>query len=214
MAVCNGDADHQRLCFAPVMPGAALCIYLLLTAGCADRVQNESRTEILEHEGSTLQVALANPGYELWDANGNCPVAWQCSQHAGETSFVFLPEYTDRIEGSTSMRIERIGSQPWAAVRQVLKPEQIRGERVRLSAKMKLSEVTGQRAGIMLVASGSIKTPTQNYQNYVEGTAGWQLIEVEGNIPTTVSRVTLGVMSEGDGVLLVDDVRLEILPPE
>lgn len=200
--------------FPKVMPGIVLCLCALAFAGCAGLSQEAAPFEPLQQDSSRLLVEISNPGFELWDVDGLCPVGWQCSQHAGEPSFIFLPEKDDRVEGTTSMRIERVGSQPWAAVRQSLMPASIQGKYIRLSAKVKLAGVTGLGAGIMLATSGSIKTPTPSYQTYAVGTTDWQTIKVEGEIPPTVSRVTLGVMLEGGGMLLVDDVLLEVLLPE
>ncbi len=187
------------------------CLFMLVITGCGSIPQGDS-VLATEQEDPGLRVEIANPGFELWNESENCPIDWSCSQHAGEPSFTFLPEGSDKVESATSMRIQRIGSQPWGAARQKIIPDPVKGQHVRLSARMKLIGVTGSGAGIMIVTSGSVKTTSPIYSKYVAGTSDWQTIEVGGEIPPTVSRVIVGIVLEGDGTLLVDDVRLAILP--
>lgn len=185
---------------------------VLAQGGCENPAQSPPGITAVSNVSSELLVEIRNPGFELWDSSGSCPAQWQCSQHAGEPSFEFLQEYTDRVEGNSSLRIERIGSQPWGVVNQLVDPKLLQGKRVRLSAKFKLEAVTELGGGIMVVTSGPGQVSAPVYSRYVQGTRDWHTIELEGDIPAFVSRVTLGVALEGGGTLMVDEVRLEILP--
>jgi len=206
----------------PSMFGLTLLSVSVVLAGCANRSQQVTEPSVTEPSVS-LSVAvstaanlvkLENSGFNGWMVSDACPDKWLCSQHAGEPSFIFVQDTSERIEGSSSLRIERTGSQPWGSVKQVVAREPLLGRHIKLSAMVKLNEVTELGAGIIIITNAALPNQAPIYSKYVPGTSDWQLLELEGEIPEFVSHMAIHFALEGGGTLWIDDVRLEILPDQ
>jgi hypothetical protein len=195
--------------------GLAVLSVLVVLAGCANRSQQVTESPVAApatKAAAGILVKLENPGFNGWMISDTCPDKWLCSQHAGEPSFIFVQDTNERIEGSSSLRIERTGSQPWGSLKQVVDKEPLLGRRVKLSAMVKLKEVTELGAGLIIITNASLPNQAPMYSKYVPGTSDWHRLELEGEIPGFVSHMAIHIALEGGGTMWVDDVRLEILP--
>jgi hypothetical protein len=131
--------------------------------------------------------------------------------HADPDSFRFFHDETAPAQGKRSLCIEPLKQEPWAAASQGLfDMAQLRGARVRFSAKVRLDAVTGNGAGPFVSAQGTGGAVVARESRLLQGTQGWQRVEVEMDVPPGTTLVEVGVTLEGRGRVCLDDARLEI----
>jgi len=160
-----------------------------------------------------LTFVLAAPGFEAdFPAARNCPLQWTCRVHVDPKSFRFTSDGTERSEGLRSLRIEKVGPEPWATVLQSLPARDAIGRRVRFSLSLRLSGVDGRGAGPWILTLGPSGV-VEHREVLATGTAGWRSVPVEMDIPAGTERIEVGAILEGEGSIWVDDARIEILPP-
>jgi hypothetical protein len=140
----------------------------------------------------------------------NCPPHWMCRVHADPASFRISSDATTAAQGSRSLRIEKIGSEPWATVLQSLSAREAAGHRVRFSLAMRMEGVAGLGAGpwIITIGPGGL---IEHRASLEQGTRDWRRVEVEVDIPSYTDRIEIGAIIESDGRIWIDDARLEVV---
>ena len=162
-------------------------------------------------------VALVNPGFESnKPGEGGNPEGWVAIQHAGEESYDFPLDSSQRKTGVRSLRIKRIGPEPYGTITQVLPGAPYAGKTVRLSAWIRTEAVpVSRRGGAGLVLSalrGSSFLAHDHMKNArVQGTTDWKRYSIELAVPPRTDRLELGATLEGDGTMWIDDVEFEVV---
>src|SRR6187200_709348 len=148
-------------------------------------------------------VALVNPGFESKNpGEGGNPEGWVAIQHAGAESYDFALDSGQKHSGTQSMRIKKIGPEPYGTISQVLDGGRYAGKTVRLSGWIRTEAVPdGRNTGAALVLMA------------LRGTSDWTRYTIELKVPPTANRLELGATLEGAGTVWVDDFELEIVEP-
>jgi hypothetical protein len=162
-------------------------------------------------------VALVNPGFESTKAgNDGNPEGWGAFQHAAE-SFEFAVDDGRKKSGKHSMRIRKVGPEPWGAITQAIPGAPYAGKTVRLSAWMRTDAVPeGGRNGAMLLLHarrGSTVLAEIKKKTRVRGTTDWTRHVIELALPPATHELEFGAMLEGGGTLWLDDFELEVVEP-
>ncbi len=166
---------------------------------------------------SASPVPLVNPGFESnRPGSEGAPEGWTAIQHAGEESYDFALDSGRRKSGTQSMRIRRIGAEPYGTVMQVIDAAPLAGKTVRLSAWMRTEGVPDAGrggAGLVLTAmrGSSILAYEFMKRARLRGTSDWQRVSIELALPARTTRLEAGATLEGAGTAWVDDFELEIV---
>ena len=153
------------------------------------------------------------------EAAAGRPPGWWFMQHAGETSFEFAIDDQVAKEGKRSLRIKRTGKQPWGMVSQTIKADRFRGQRVRLSAFLRLDSVEAYGSGALREWSGAVLMLRSQgalddmRDRPLRGTKPWTRVSVEIDVPPTASVIEFGAMLSGTGTLWVDAFKLDVVGP-
>jgi hypothetical protein len=192
---------------------------LLLAAGCAvtppaSNVPFAPPGQLQTAPLDKLYTRLQNAGFENWKTAAECPDAWVCIQHGGETSYRFTPDKTTKTEGANSVKIEKIATQPWGGVSQYYYLDRrLKPMTLKLSAKMKVSDMQGDGAGLMLIIDAAAGVGVKTQTKFLNGTTDWQTVEVTGKVgPETTAIRIQAIMEAEKGTVWFDDVKLEQLP--
>jgi hypothetical protein len=193
---------------------------LLLAAGCATTPPASSNFPVAPPgQAQTAPLArlytqLLNPGFENWRPAAECPDAWVCIQHGGETSYRFTQDKTSKTEGAASVKIEKIATQPWGGLSQYYYLDRrLQPMTLKLSAKMKVSDMQGDGAGLMLIIDGVAGVGVKTQTKFLKGTTDWQTVEVTGKVSHETSAIRIQAIMEAEkGTVWFDEVKLEQLP--
>lgn len=160
------------------------------------------------------EVKLRNPDFETPTRPGAlCPTGWECIMHAASDSFRFFLDESHPAAGARSGCFESVGRQPWGKMVQGHPAgTSVRGKRVRLSALLRLKDVTGVGAGPILMAHGGSGNELANRFAPIAGGTGWQSVSAELDVPKDTYILELGFSLQGKGQVCVDEVRFEVLP--
>jgi hypothetical protein len=159
------------------------------------------------------EVTLRNPGFETpTRAGASCPTGWECIMHAASDSFRFFLDDAHPAAGTHSGCFESVGRQPWGKMVQGHPAgASVRGKHVRLSALVRLKDVTGEGAGPILMAhGGSGNELAHRFAPTAAGT-GWHRVSAELDVPQDTYILELGFALQGKGQVCVDEVRFEVL---
>jgi hypothetical protein len=193
---------------------------LLLAAGCATTPSAPTASIPPAPPGQSqaaplgkLYTQLANPGFESWKA-ADCPDGWVCVQHVGEPSYRFTPDKATKTEGANSLRIEKIATQPFGAATQYhYLPKRLQTMTLRLSGKVKVSDLAGEGAGLMLIIDGAMGQSVKTQTKFLKGTADWEAVEVTGQVAPGSTAIRVQAVLEAEkGTAWFDDIKLEQLP--
>jgi len=159
-------------------------------------------------------VAVRNPGFETGPLAGRaCPTGWDCIMHAASDSFRFFYDDAHPAAGAHSGCFESVGHEPWGKMVQGHPVgDALRGKRVRLSAVVRLENVTGEGAGPILLAQGGSGNEVAYRFEPRAGSEGWHAVSAELDVPQSTYLLELGFALRGKGRLCVDEVRFEVLP--
>jgi hypothetical protein len=164
-------------------------------------------------------VALVNPGFESKNpGEGGNPEGWVAIQHAGAESYDFVLDSGQKHAGTQSMRIKKIGPEPYGTISQILDGARYAGKTVRLSGWIRTDAIPDGRntgAGLVLLAmrGSSFVAHELMKKARVRGTTEWKRYTIELKVPPSTTRLELGATLEGAGTLWVDDFELEIIDP-
>ena len=143
-----------------------------------------------------------------WAAAGSRPRDYEMGldtteKHGGKAgAFIRLRRYLFRSDG-------------FGALEQIIKADNYRGRRVRLSAYVKTEEVE-EYAGVWMRVNGEGRI--LGYDNMsnrpITGTTDWQKYEVVLDVPETSTTIAFGILLRGAGRAWADDFRLESVGQE
>jgi hypothetical protein len=167
-----------------------------------------------------VPVPLVNPGFESKNPGemGN-PEGWVAVQHAGAESYDFALDSGQKRSGEQSMRIKKIGPEPYGTISQVLPGAPFAGKTVRLTGWIRTEDVpasgrlTGGALVLMALRGSSFVAHEHMRHSRARGTSDWTKYSIVLKVPPTANRLELGATLEGPGTIWVDDFELEILPP-
>lgn len=191
-----------------------------LAAGCVGTapVREEARAPVHPRlEGrqpappAPTGFAIRSPGFEeTAGGQANCVAHWSCRVHVDPHSFRIALDEATFAEGRRSLRIEKVGPEPWASVVQSLPAKPVIGERLRYSMAVRLEGVAGRGAGVSLMTVGP-NGVIEHKETTATGTSGWRRLSVEIEVPPGAERVEVGAILEAEGRLWIDDARIERL---
>ncbi|MEO8484717.1 MAG: hypothetical protein ABI585_00120 [Betaproteobacteria bacterium] len=162
-------------------------------------------------------VPLVNPGFESRKpgVDGN-PEAWVAIQHAGAESYDFALDSGQKKSGTQSLRIKKIGPEPYGTISQVLAGQPYAGRTVRLSAWIRTEAVPDSRGSgaalvLMALRGSSFLAHEFMKRSRIHGTNDWTRYTIELAVPAATTRLELGAMLEGAGTVWVDDFEFEVV---
>ena len=163
-------------------------------------------------------VTLTNPGFESTKpGQGGFPEGWVGIQHRGEDSYDFVLDSGQKRSGTQSLRIKKIGPEPFGTITQIMQGAPYAGKTVRLSGWLRTEGVPEGRkgAGLTIAALKSGSFLAHDYMKHarVRGTKDWARYSIVFAVPPGTNRLEIGATLEGAGTLWVDDFELEIVEP-
>ena len=163
-------------------------------------------------------VTLVNPGFESKNpGEGGNPEGWVAIQHAGAESYDFALDSGQKRSGTQSLRIKKIGPEPYGTMSQVLAGAPYAGKTVRLSGWIRTADVSDGRGGaalvLMALRGSSFLAHEFMKRSRIRGTTDWTRYTIELKVPPATTRLELGAMLEGAGTIWIDDFELEVLGP-
>ena len=191
-----------------MVSGATLWVAAILCTSCA--VPGTAPTRASAPPGV---VALPNADFEK-SPEPHCPLDWGCVAHADPFSFRFSLDETRPGQGKRSVCIEPITKEPWGKVVQAMHDGPWRGRRVRFSMQVRVENVASTwsgmtaGAGVVVIAYGS---KLAREEKLIHGTAEWQRLSVELDVPQDTRALEVGVALIGTGKVCADDAVLELL---
>lgn len=173
------------------------------------------------------RIALPNGDFEK-AYKVTCPPDWSCVSHADPFSFRYYIDESRPGEGKRSLCIEPKGREPWGKAAQAMPQGPWRGRRVRFSMLVRIENVArsqeGMGAGIFAfahTATASATVPSKRgpvqvgslvrSEKLIDGTADWQRLSVELDVPRDTNVLEVGVTLIGTGRVCADDAVLELL---
>lgn len=180
----------------------------MLLVACAER-------EAPPTKATPIQLVLENPGFEMEWSNPIIP-GWYTAQHAGEPSYDLAMDDVVAATGKQSFRITQTQPQSYGMVEQhVVAPPELIGKMVRLSAKMKTSDVGPDGWTLfMFVVDGADYVLTSYTSPPLLGNTEWQHIEITGKVLPNTTKLKVGayITDTGNGgVAWLDDVALQVI---
>jgi len=146
------------------------------------------------------------------------PPGWQGT--IGESRFYEIGLYSDRHSGHAAAYIDGppLFTSEVGLIQQLIRADDYRGKRVRLSAWVKTRGVVGPIAGIWMRVDGpGVVTGYDNMGNRaLTGTTDWREVVVVLDVPSDALGIVIGAMlhgggSTGAGTLFIDDMKFEIV---
>lgn len=181
----------------------ATVLALSMLWGCAATVEPPGA------RGGANAVPLRNAGFESPARPGNrCPVEWSCTMHADPDSFRFVLDSASPAEGSHSLCIERVTTEPWAVAAQSVPARPLRGKKVRFSIAMRGERLGGPGAGPWLLVNGPAGMLLHEERPALLGFA-WERRAIEIVVPIEAEAIDVGATLQGAGRVCIDDARLE-----
>lgn len=168
-------------------------------------------------DAAAAAVPLVNPGFESTRPGiGGHPEGWTAIQHAGDESYDFALDSGHKHSGTQSVRIKRIGPEPYGTIMQVVDATALAGRTVRLSAWVRTDGIPASGrggAGLVLTAmrGSSIIAHEFMKKSRLRGTGDWKRVSIELALPARTTRLEAGATLEGDGTVWIDDFELEVV---
>jgi len=189
----------------------ALAAAALAAAACAAPPGAEAPRPAVP--AATAALVLRNPGFEEPARPGRaCPTGWDCVMHSASDSFRFFYDESHPAQGLRSGCFESVGKEPWGKLVQGhAHVEALRGKRVRLSALVRLENVTGRGAGPVIIAQGGSGYEVASRLELATGSGGWEPMSAELDVPQSTFLVEVGFALQGHGRVCADQVRFEVL---
>lgn len=137
---------------------------------------------------------------------------WEFNQAVGTSDQIEVGLDNQAVHSgrfSGALKVKTAGQRP-NAIMQSFKAEAYRGQRVRLSAYLKMEDVTGD-AIMQVSARGRYADFASSGTGLLRGTRDWQRYELLYDVPEDADTLSIDIIS-GSGQLWVDDVQFEIVP--
>lgn len=178
-------------------------LFAVLLAGCAVPAPAPAPSGL-------RQVPLKNAGFEDPPAQGErCAPSWSCPMHADPNSFRYVLEGSRPAAGARSLCVERVTREPWALLIQGFEAMPYRGKTLRLSAAVRVENLTGDGAGLFAKVTGPVRVAHAGY-NLIKTGPEWQRLTLDFPVAADAMVVDVGGTLEGGGKACFDDVRLEV----
>ena len=170
---------------------------------------------ILAAAGAEDKPIAPNLDFEAGAGGGGHPKDWG----GGGAGYKLEADEAIKHGGKVSGRIRFVESAPdsvFATLTQCLKPEALRGKRVRYSGWMKSEKVEGDTswAGLWMRVDGK-DDKVLSFDNMqdrgVKGTTDWKKYEVVLDVPTDATGFCFGFLLAGKGTLWGDDLSFEVV---
>ena len=147
-----------------------------------------------------------------FELSGEATRVWRYSQHTGERSFVYAAE-------DGELELTRISGQPWMILKQRLSNSELSGARIRFSAELKGDlpaepkiHAFEHKAGLYLrLGRGRAELADHDYN---VGSFDWQRIELDRQLPSSLSRLEAGFVHQAGGTLWARNPKLVIVTCE
>ena len=156
-------------------------------------------------------VPLPNANFEK-AYKVTCPPDWGCVAHNDPLSFRYYIDETHPGEGKRSLCFEPTKREPWGKVVQAFHDGPWRGKRVRFSMLVRTENVSftqaGMGAGVFVFAHAATLV---RHDTLIHGTAEWQRLSAEIDVPQDTRVLEVGVTLIGTGRVCADDAVLEVL---
>lgn len=140
-----------------------------------------------------------------WSFVSSAPASYQVFR---ETSAPYQGKSSGGIRGAATARRGSYG-----LLAQKVSARHYRGHRVRLSARLRLSQVSG-RAGLWIRADDD-QGETLGFDNMektpLRGDLDWALVELDLDVPMSCTELHYGALLQGPGELTVDSLTLKVL---
>jgi hypothetical protein len=162
---------------------------------------------------NAIPVVLANPGFEAKPADAVPAEGWASSVHGTANAYALELDSDVRHAGKASLRIRRIGSEPWGMIQQSLPAAGLTGRTLEFSAWLRTDHVEGDGAVLVMrtLANGAVDK-VEFMAPAVTGSRGWKRYTMRFAVPRVASVLEIGAMLEGPGTLWIDDAALVVLP--
>ncbi|MEP6621585.1 MAG: hypothetical protein ABJE47_19820 [bacterium] len=145
------------------------------------------------------------------------PPSWQGSVGASVLYEIGL-DRVDHHDGRSAAYMSGPGTYTpeVAFLSQLLRADNYRGKRVRLSAWVKARGLGGPIAGLWMRVDGpGVVTGYDNMGTRpLSGTTDWHEASVVLDVPTNALGIVIGAMLQGGGTLFIDDIKLEVVGNE
>ena len=157
------------------------------------------------------EIALENADFEQVGEPGSLP-GWTGTANA-QSGYRFVHSGRDGEEGKRFARLESVEAEeaaPFGAIYQMVDPENLRGRRVRLTARVRLAEGASEHLGLWLRVDrpGDTLGYFDNMKDRPIRSREWAEYTIEGDVAPDATRVMLGVLMTGKGAAEFDTVRL------
>jgi len=156
--------------------------------------------------GPVIKGAQRTPG---------TPVGWLGFTNA---TYEVGRDRTNQRQGAEAAYIRSLAAEPsgFASIFQNVRADHYRSQRVRWSAWVRHSGITGGGAGLWLRVDGpGTREAFDNMSDRpITGTSGWHEVSVVLDVPANAIGLAAGVLLNGPGDLVFDDVRLERVTSE
>lgn len=138
-----------------------------------------------------------------WSAAGTRPQDYEIGVDAAQ-------QHSGRASAYLQLKRFKYNSEGFAALIQIFKADDYKGQRVRLSAYVRTQEV-GEYAGLWMRVDGEGRMlGFDNMHNRpINGTTVWTKYEVVLDVPETSLNIAIGLLLRGPGRAWVDDFQLE-----
>jgi erythromycin esterase len=141
------------------------------------------------------------------------PDGWSTSS---PSSFTVGLDHTEHHGGNSSVYLTGSSTFPTSSFANIYQPivaDSYRGKRVRWSGWVKQEGVSGTEAGLWMRVDGNgLDLAFDNMENRaLVGTADWHQVSVVLDVPQSALGISVGVLSNAYGTLLVDDLVLEVV---
>ena len=168
----------------------------------AEAVSNATKTDSCRSSDNLL----VDPLFTNDPALGR---GWRMAQHTGDLSF-------DVSADEGTLKIERIGEEPWMLYRQTVQTAALSGATLRYSAEIK-GDAPGEPmlhgfdhfAGLYIKA-GRKRARLADHQPNV-GQWDWQTVAIEEQIPSGVTSIRVGFVHQAGGMLWARNPSLAII---
>ncbi len=154
---------------------------------------------------------LINPGFEEQKENKK-PLAWKTAQHAGKIAYKYDVDSEVVGEGVQSYRIEQYANQTYGIVKQTVVLPDGENRTFSFTAMLRVRGVA-PGAGLQLVLNcrDSNTRIVKQYKSLpLSGTANWQKVTLEGDIPKGTAKFGVGIMLGSVGTGWMDDIYLGV----
>lgn len=156
-------------------------------------------------------AALALLGFTLF--GGDAPDGWHLAGDHRDAYAIGVTDDADRAGAVAYLASTAPAPEGFGTLMQTFEADAFRGKRLRMTAHVRTEDVT-EWAGLWVRVDGAGATPQPlAFDNMddrpISGTTAWAAHSVVLDVPTAAAAVSFGVLLNGPGRVLLDDVTFE-----